>query len=100
MTAKHTPGPWVVGYGKTRELVGAYLAVGLDCSPDWKPVALISPEASVSPGDEANARLIAAAPELLEALEGVLVDDLLQYLPAEYIARVRAAINLATGGES
>lgn len=29
---------------------------------------------------------------LRDALEGVLVDDLLPYLPAEYIAKVRAAL--------
>lgn len=60
MSAQHTPGPWVVagpdaasgpGYVMTRG--GTYVA---------KPLI----------NYDANARLIAAAPELLEALEGLL----------------------------
>lgn len=60
MTAAHTPGPWVVagpeaasgpGYVMTRG--GTYIA---------KPLI----------NNEANARLIAAAPELLDALEAAL----------------------------
>jgi hypothetical protein len=46
--AKHTPGPWQLG----------------DCSLVWTER---DKEMSV-----ANARLIAAAPELLEALEGII----------------------------
>lgn len=34
--------------------------------------------------------------ELLDVAEGILVDDLLPYLPAEYIAKVRAAIAKTT----
>lgn len=49
---------------------------------------------------KANARLIAAAPELLEVAQSILADDMLQYLPAEYIAKVRAAIAKATGDQS
>ena len=52
---------------------------------------------------EANARLIAAAPELLEALEAVL-PDLEHYVathgpgPDKRLAVARAAIAKATGG--
>ena len=46
---------------------------------------------------QANARLIAAAPELLEVAECILADDLIALLPAEYVAKVRAAIAKARG---
>ncbi len=48
----------------------------------------------------ANAALFVAAPALLEVAKGVLADDLLQYLPAEYIAKVRAAISAAEESEA
>ena len=59
--AKHTPGPWKIDYGYNRSInfIGP-------CVPDqyagssWLRVT------------EANARLIAAAPELLDALKGML----------------------------
>ena len=43
------------------------------------------------------AKQMAAAPELLEVARGILVEDMLQYLPAEYVAKVRGAIAKATG---
>ena len=68
--SKHTPGPW-----KAKKWVGTdpyddpdrpFVEVGnVHWSPkNWKPAAAI--------GQTANARLIAAAPELLEALENLL----------------------------
>ena len=56
--AKHTPGPWTLLIARARIEVRT------------------SPEAcyAFSLSDEANARLIAAAPELLEALKGLLGD--------------------------
>ena len=59
--AKHTPGPWKIDYGYNRSInfIGP-------CVPDqyagssWLQVT------------EANARLIAAAPDLLDALKGML----------------------------
>lgn len=45
---------------------------------------------------QANARLIAAAPELLEIVKSILADDMLQYLPAEYIEKIRSPIAKAT----
>jgi hypothetical protein len=53
MHTKHTPGPWIV--------TGNF--IDCDTPPCRIAVALASPEM------EANARLIAAAPELLEALK-------------------------------
>ena len=68
--SKHTPGPW-----KAKKWVGTdlyddpdrpFVEVGnVHWSPkNWKPAAAIK--------QTANARLIAAAPELLEALEATV----------------------------
>jgi hypothetical protein len=65
---KHTKGEWVVGYGDTVEY-GMVFGVGLNTTPDWTVVCVLSPAHTVNDQDIANARLIAAAPELLEALK-------------------------------
>ena len=58
MSERHTPGPWNIGTG--------WIYAG--------PVtnARIICEFKEHPGNDGNARLIAAAPDLLAALEGVL----------------------------
>ncbi len=56
--ATHTPGPWLVSETFAIGPAGEVVA----CTPNNHPRR------------EANARLIAAAPELLEALEGLLKD--------------------------
>ena len=55
----HTPGPWsyMRNPGNTRWII------------DSKPAHAIACTAGYEPDNEANARLIAAAPSLLEALE-------------------------------
>ena len=77
MSAKHTPGPWLVrGKQSIRGFKGEYIA-----SANWNNGA-------------ANARLIAAAPDLLIALREVLsVADRKTY----EFDLARAAIALATG---
>lgn len=69
--AKHTPGPWewenVPGAGI--QVRGPYKgSTRLLFSDIWRQFAEREWDAEM----EANARLIAAAPELLEALQGVL----------------------------
>ena len=69
MTTKHTPGPWAANETNQINYMGdTYNAdVVWSANMDRGPVAFIplrAPEESV-----ANARLIAAAPELLAALE-------------------------------
>jgi hypothetical protein len=97
---KHTPGPWWLG------------------GPEW-PNCVFSQERHATPmvecnymeGDEediANARLISAAPELLQALEEVVsviedyCDDHNSDRPTDVtvaLPRLREAITKAKGGE-
>ena len=94
MSAKHTPGPWTQGTS----------ANGMTCV--WLD-ALTEPEHEMGPshtwidcGTEANARLIAAAPDLLEALKAC--DEAMSYMseydiPITLPAQVKAAIAKAIG---
>ncbi|TIM16229.1 MAG: hypothetical protein E5Y67_03280 [Mesorhizobium sp.] len=81
MTAKHTPGPWFVGAQND----GLYIIDGPP-SPapydgpiprEYGPNVIATPNWGVAEY-EANARLIAAAPEMLAALKTVL-DDLMTF---------------------
>ena len=91
--SKHTPGPWFVDH-KSPFLVRA----GDDI--DGRHIAHIGP-ANYTPRfdvDEPNAHLIAAAPDLLEALEyclDCLGDEFA--LPADCQSNARAAIARARG---
>lgn len=73
MTSKHTPGPWAVQNAEEctgRQLddlvkwvvTGDQHSLWISSGPTWDP--------EHAEESEANARLIAAAPELLEALQG------------------------------
>jgi hypothetical protein len=99
---QHTPGPWVVK--PPGSVVGheASCAVKEPSASDW--VATV--QVSNVPEWEANARLIAAAPDLLAALDGIVVLAEFGWLHChpgvrdENLARVRAAraaIAKATG---
>ena len=65
---KHTPEPWVFGYGQTREF-GMCLGIGLNSVPDWHVVAVVSPADSVNHADEANARRIVACVNACAGIE-------------------------------
>ncbi|ACL06208.1 conserved hypothetical protein [Desulfatibacillum aliphaticivorans] len=76
MKPKHTPGPWVVERGDVGDETYIWTAtdiVGADGFPVVSDTGLI-PEGLAFKYEttEANARLIAAAPDLLEALEDAL----------------------------
>ena len=115
MSNKHTPGPWVI------ETVPTSVGICHKIGPfpprrpdDVKPrsACLYADYPSVhNPADNelyANARLIAAAPELLEALEILVTEITLSDVDMEYIdshfkphiEKARAAIAKATGGDA
>ena len=58
---QHTPGPWAQN-GNLIE------------GPDGETVAYVTAYNTMTPRQKANARLIAAAPELLAALENVMAN--------------------------
>lgn len=89
---KHTPGPWLVTkeYDHNDDVIFAVEVEGgqrvCDLMTDF-------------PEDEANARLIAAAPDMLEALEGLVsyLDRTCLYEDSGAGARIVAAIRKAKG---
>lgn len=89
MSDKHTPGPWFIQEGKY------YACVRTDkrVIADMRTVGNVVPNMN-------DARLIAAAPDLLEAL--IAVDDFISGKPdaVEPFGIVRAAIARATGTQS
>jgi len=94
----HTPGPWAVTKGSPRKVTANGVLI---CNAVLRNSATTKQNAA-GKGEEkakANARLIAAAPELLEALE--VIAPMLDYLPHPHcvsaINSVRAAITAATG---
>lgn len=111
MSAAHTPGPWFIQpAGGLKDIRGAFvqwtrydISAGADDSfhPDYYRVGSVS-NANDSPANEANARLIAAAPELLEAL--IAVSKQARHSDYDWdvsLSReVSAAIAKATGGEA
>ncbi len=104
MSAAHTPGPW------TNEGQGDITGIERNDDINGK-VDVCSVYLRTAPGrHEANARLIAAAPELLEALGNLVenqnatwiasgfTDEQIQAMP--YLKPARAAIAKATGASS
>lgn len=102
--SKHTPGPWAYSAD-----FSDYDSIHTDFRLDAGDMEIIggcgccgSPTIS----SEADARLIAAAPEILKALEyaveiygrfGAVVNE--PHNPGEWIEQARAAIAKAKGGE-
>lgn len=85
MNTQHTPGPWYVQKSHKRNIMY-----------DGEIIATARPDKEA----EANARLIAAAPELLENLARIIdrieESGLQDNFPSAY-KRAKAAINAATG---
>jgi len=104
--AKHTPGPWQIRRSSGRPYqIEAPAAVGNKNVTNWGGISR-----RTSPEGEANARLIAAAPELLSmleaalgALEGAAKEvDACSYMDDDFYednicTRIRAAITKAVG---
>lgn len=78
----HTPGPWHYekAYHESRYFVGSETHFDL---------AVVA--------DEPDARLIAAAPALLEALEAMVTGAPPRYIPFGELDKARAAIRAAKG---
>ena len=107
MSAKHTPGPWK----KADRLNGPWWHIsaessGLGHGQGRQAVACVHGESkrgakAYAEMFEANARLIAAAPDLLAALQAVKdwdISNLTLDVPLEVRQQMQAAINKATGG--
>ena len=94
----HTPGPWDVAQGNGREVFAREFPVAYAYDgTTGKPTGDDIPERA-----QANARLIAAAPELLEALEAITATSTLQTTEAftAAIKRAEAAIRKAKGDDA
>jgi len=90
--SKHTPGPWKFEDEYVRTASGELIA-----DPYCRPTA------ETRPGEmESNAVLIAAAPELLAALQGYLIATSGNGDPVAAVAEeaARAALAKATGTQS
>ncbi len=124
--SKHTPGPWSAHVHMAADKERPELGHVTDCSDDgfiahsvtfgagevllgeavaYKPVNVKFGNGykRIADFEEniANARLIAAAPELLEALRGLVAwADMSRTDPAEDLRKARAAIKAATGDEA
>ena len=85
---KHTPGPW----NRIKGDRNVYSASGTVC----KTPAIIG-GGSAAANWEANARLIAAAPDLLEALSEIINDGGKFVMTHETHRKARAAIAKARG---
>lgn len=89
MEEKHTPGPWMrEDIASTRWIIGAngetIMHLGDECLPD-------------DGLSEANARLIAAAPDMLEALESVTAEIGYENMSSNLGEKVCAIIAKARG---
>ena len=86
--SKHTPGPWV----SIRYLDSRFYELG---SNEFH--ARLAFTHGAGDTDEANMRLIAAAPDLLEALVAIAGDFSVQRVSDDLHAKARAAIAKAKG---
>lgn len=104
MSTKYTPGPWEWTMAGTFDkcqvkapVDGGYITIAdvdmshLRLAARLKGIEL--PPAYSAEADEANARLIAAAPELLEALNGFEPVDVVNF--AAWMERYQVAMNKA-----
>lgn len=106
--AQHTPGPWIAT-GNVRPVEGVDEPLFCGEIAELRKTGWRGTIASIQSCDfingitreeaEANARLIAAAPEMLAALEFALADPCFPLLGSVTQDVVRAAIDKATGAE-
>lgn len=95
MDTKHTPGPWSVS--KSKHMGGEHVVATLAEDRDDRALVVHAPHGNADQ-DDANAYLIAAAPELLAALQRYVNCDKARDVSGDTPARqARAAIAKATG---
>ena len=81
MTTNHTPGPW-----RRQVIAPTFVHTAIETANGKLAIARVY-------GRGANARLIAAAPDMLQALEGIYTDDDGDgYCSAEHMAVIREII--------
>ena len=98
--SKHTPAPWNLG---DSDLNCSNLSVhGIHENAHSTIARMVSSEHGMDPVEiYANARLIASAPELLEALEAALkLIELVMPIEGDVTRKARAAIAKATWSEA
>lgn len=66
--SKHTPGPWVINHSGLQEPTGDYDHIHAESNRALQAICKVVRRHD----SKANAKLIAAAPDLLEALEALL----------------------------
>ena len=102
MSAQHTPGPWRVERQNPSPTTGEWMIAGT------KPGYLAEVRDCGSMDVQANARLIAAAPDLLAALQALVAeldgpgkpDSSDSYAPEHFVTAAKAAIAKSTNGAS
>jgi hypothetical protein len=97
--AKHTPGPWSVGWNIEANLYQIDAPDG--DSGDTAPIADVWAHNALESECKANAALIAAAPDLLEALNAVMDSYQRGQMAIEHkvFNKMRVAIARAEGKE-
>ncbi len=71
---KHTPGPWVVGEPNKGPVAGTVPVHTADYMESYRAGQLVCSVYGTAAFSDANARLIAAAPDMLAALRCALAD--------------------------
>ena len=71
MTKKHTPGPWIYSYNALGELS----VESNNAESGFYRITVLGVEPDTTEEDEANARLIAEAPNLLKELKRLTATD-------------------------
>lgn len=91
--SKHTPGPWCLA----KEYLAAEGVVFLVVGPSEDPDLKIEPLAQLTFCEEADARLMVASPELLEALKALSFEieadpTLVRFFDLRLVEKMKAAI--------
>jgi len=97
---KHTEGPWEIGKCNSGPVSGTIPIHTHDYMESYRSGMLVCSVYGTATFSEANARLIAAAPELLEALKAMMrltVSDNGEYLADAITDMAQAALNKAEG---